>query len=676
MTSDTQHAESGSIDRRTFIKGVGATGAVGVGISGRGPARLGGGAVGGAQALPPFVVAGAAATVGYALYETAASNRQEPTEGITGGALIQNSYEIARTRKSTNASTIVDNNNLADGVKHNAYTDGKIAAIEELNEEASLEDVQDAAKTAAAEYLSVVQENLLKSWNESVQEFFNIYESLESHPDVEYTGWDTHSDQAWWEQVSDTSPFDGYEQVSGEVTLADGSEFTEERIFGFAENSFADQTYGASGRYDDTSSNVVYDFEYIIVSPKSEFGDYDEFKYLDFESWNSIWSAYRDVENEVLGGLQDWTANVYSEVQSGSIEVADLLTPREQAELLSDDEDYPQAVADLIALNIPVDPEREATISFDDRDITITGLMAPTSPPENGFQTGQSYDPASEEWDLYFTYDPTLGSGGWDEVEPTISEGELVFTAEPYEGTIYRVPTNQGTVEVVTDEFDADGDTWVADVSDQLDRTSETWSDFETGVDGGTVTFGSLPDEPTDFEISTVQGDAEIVPASSFTEVNGSYEADTGLGIAEITGVTAEIDRAYVDEDDSTSVYAEEGEGGYETVQISDPFTIESIENSDGEEVGETEFSQTEPQDDENYITQEEWDELQEQNEELIERYEDALDDDSLLGGGWDPFDDGIPDVPGGAAAAAGVAVVVIGFGVLRQIASLYLPGR
>ena len=572
----------------------------------------------------------------------------------------------------------MDNRNILDGVEHTAYTDGKIAAIEELNAEESLEDVQEAAESAVNEYHSTILKNLYKSWNESVLELESIVQSSQEFSSGE---WDLYDDLLKMRKYQSNVSWDGYyfiidvEAQPTSISLPNGEDFEVQEIW-------AEYLNSEGNTKDDDWSPLQTDFNHSqqpdegtavqVRKPDSD----ETIIYLSGETWMGIREDVNDTFDSVQGGLQDWTANVYNEVQSGSIDVADLLTPREQAELLSDDEDYPQAVADLIALHISVDPEREATISFDDRDITITGLMAPTSPPENGFQTGQSYDPASEEWDLYFTYDPTLGSGGWDEVEPTISEGELVFTAEPYEGTIYRVPTNQGTVEVVTDEFDADGDTWVADVSGQLDRTSETWSDFETGVDGGTVTFGSLPDEPTDFEISTVQGDAEIVPASSFTEVNGSYEADTGLGIAEITGVTAEIDRAYVDEDDSTSVYAEEGEGGYETVQISDPFTIESIENSDGEEVGETEFSQTEPQDDENYITQEEWDELQEQNEELIERYEDALDDDSLLGGGWDPFDDGIPDVPGGAAAAAGVAVVVIGFGVLRQIASLYLPGR
>ena len=655
--------------RKTAI-GIGAVG--GVGISGRAP----GSPVGSAEAIPPLVVGGAVAgsvAVGWALRETEVVGSDPPPEGITADTLQNNAFSAAKKRRSNNQSTFIDNRNILDGIQHTAYTEAKVKAIEKLNNGAAEAEVLDSAKAASNSYFTTIEKNLIESWNESTTEMASYWTAFESHPDLYRTQLLAFDEDLYTDPTQN-----GYTWSEGTeaVTLSDGTTFeanTLEYNDELNQNltlrwSILDPLYQASSiPGDDIPVNEpVFRFDY---DTHSQF-------VLYANEWEEILSEIQTLSSDVVTGIETWVNGVYGDVQSGDIDVEDLLTPREQAELLSDNEEYPQAVADLIALNLPVDPDREATISLDDRDITITGLMAPTSPPENGFQTGQSYDPAAEEWDLYFTYDPALGSGGWNEVEPTISQGELVFTAEPYEGTIYRVPTNQGTVEVVSDEFDAEGDTWVADVSDQLDRTSEVWSDFETGVDGGTVTFGSLPDEPTDFEITTIQGDAEIVPASSFTEVNGSYEADTGLGIAEITGVTAEIDRAYVDEDDATSVYAEDGETGYETIQVSDPFTIESIENSDGEEVGETEFSRTEPQDDENYITQEEWDELQEQNQELIERYEDATNDGGLFGGGWDPFSDGIPEIPGGAAAAAGVAVVVVGFGVLRQIASLYLPGR
>gem|GEM_PF-6636076 len=43
-----------------------------------------------------------------------------------------------------------------------------------------------------------------------------------------------------------------------------------------------------------------------------------------------------------------------------------------------------------------------------------------------------------------------------------------------------------------------------------------------------------------------------------------------------------------------------------------------------GEEVSSTSFDNAQPQTDANYITQEEWDELEKQNQDLIEKFEDS----------------------------------------------------
>ena len=649
------------IDRRRFLQGVGVAGAAGVGLSGRGPARLGAGAVGGAQALPPFVVAGAAATVGWALYESEILGSDPPVDGLGPEAFKQGAMETIRARKSNNKSTFVDNNNIADGIVHTAYTDGKIAAIEELNAESSLEDVQQAADDAASDYLATVQKNLLKSWNESVREFWTLFET-QDQLDINSYDFLGNADEQSNDSQSD------YNDNEVTTTLANGEEFSVKELEHLSLDS--------SG-----SNNRIRRKPMDFNSPNRDIvarGDDETIAYLG-AGWVEAYSGLVDAENEVLGGLQNWTANIYSEVQSGSIDVADLLTPREQAELLSGDEEYPQAVADLIALNIPVDPDREATISFTESDITISGLMAPTSPPENGFVSGETYDPSASDWDLYFTYDPSRGAGGWSEAESDIPEGQLTFTDGPYEGVLYRVPTTTGdTVEVTAEDFteSESGGTWTADVSEQVSPTVTDWTDYETSINGGDVTFTSLPDVSATFVISANDGGEETVSASDFSG-SGPYTVDTSLGIAEISEVEATIERTEVDPEETTDMFSEDGSAEYETVQISEPFTIDKIEDGDGNEVQESEFSQTEPQDDTNYITQEEWDELQEQNQELIEKYEDATDDGGFGGlPGWGDIGDvDIGDV-GGATLAVGVAVAVVAFGAIRQVISLYLPGR
>lgn len=655
------------IDRRTFVKGLGVAGAAGVGLSGRSPGPA---AVGDAEAIAPIVVAGGAVALGWALREFEVVGSDSVTDGLGPDALHQNTYQIVKTRESTNASTIVDNGNILDGVKNTAYTDAKVVAIEKLNQELSLSEVKGPALDEAKAYLTTVQKNFLKSWNESVNELDSLSNSVEasstSHTSI-FIGKDDEVDSGY--KPESVTP--GTETV----TLADGTDFT---VKNFEVNHHLGGVSSGFNTWSPLGTNELDGSwnEPLWIGVSDPDGS-DDAKYLYSDVWQSLWSDMVAVESEVLGGLETWVDNVYSSVQTGDIEVSELITPRERAAMLSDDEEYPQAVADLIALNIPVDPDREATITLQDRDITLSGLMAPTSPPADGFVVGQTYDPTAAPWDLYFTYDPSKGSGGWTDVETQISEGTLVFTSEPYESSLYRVPTNAGTVEVTSSDFtESDsGGTWTADVSGQLERVETEWTDFEAAIDGGTVTFTALPSEPAEFDITATDGDSETVTGSEFTDNgDGTYSVETGLGISEVDTVKSRIDRWNVTDGESVSVFSEDGSTGYETIQIKEPFTLDKLEDSEGNTYGQSEFSQTEPQTDSNYITQEEWDSLEQQNQELIDKYEESTkSNDGLLGGGgWGDI------VPGGGAGAlaVGVAVSVGAIAVLREGIKFYLPGR
>ena len=663
------------IDRRRFLQGVVGAVVAGVGLSGRAP----GSPVGSAEAIPPLVVGGVAAgsvAVGWALRETEVVGSNPPPEGSTGDTLQNNAFSAAKKRRSNNQSTFIDNRNILDGIQHTAYTEAKVKAIEKLNNGAAEAEVLDSAKTASNSHFTTIEKNLIKSWNESATEMASYWTAFESHPDLYRTQL-----LAFDEDLYTDSTQNGYTWSEGTeaVTLSDGTTFdanTLEYHDDLNQNltlrwSLLDPLYQASPiPGDDIPVNEpVFRFDY---DTNSQF-------VLYANEWEGLLSEIQTLSSDVETGIETWVNGVYGDVQSGDIDVEDLLTPREQAELLSDDEEYPQAVADLIALNLPVDPDREATISFTERDITISGLMAPTSQPENGFVSGETYDPSAEPWDLYFTYDPSRGAGGWSEVEPDIPEGQLTFTDEPYEGVLYRISTTTGdTVEVTAADFteSESGGMWTADVSEQVSPTVTEWTDYETGIDGGEVTFTSLPAESATFVITANDGGEETVSDTDLTDNgDGTYSVDTSLGIAEISEVEATIERTEVDPEETTDMFSEDGSAEYETVQISEPFTIDRIEDSDGNEVQESEFSQSEPQDDTNYITQEEWDELEEQNQELIDRYEEATEtNDGLFGGGG--FGDiDIGDI-GGSAAVVGAVVVVGAYGVLRTAIKFYIPGK
>ncbi|OYR79960.1 hypothetical protein DJ71_15765, partial [Halorubrum sp. E3] len=62
-----------------------------------------------------------------------------------------------------------------------------------------------------------------------------------------------------------------------------------------------------------------------------------------------------------------------------------------------------------------------------------------------------------------------------------------------------------------------------------------------------------------------------------------------------------------------------------------------------------------------NYITQDEWDQLEQQNQELIEKYEESQNTGGGAGAGW--FEGNSPDIGLIAAVVGGAGVVYALFG-------------
>ncbi|MUV87815.1 hypothetical protein GJ631_14960 [Natronomonas sp. CBA1123] len=253
----------------------------------------------------------------------------------------------------------------------------------------------------------------------------------------------------------------------------------------------------------------------------------------------------------------------------------------------------PQAVADLIALNVPVDLERKAVVSLDDEDVTLKGSLAITSPPDT-LESGTQYHPETDSLgSVYLTYDVGTGEGVWTAYDDAagVDGGTVTFTKEPHQNVTYAIKTNYDeTAEVPSSDFtegdDGSGNTvWTADVSDQLDNSI-----------------------------------AEIEEVTYFTKTE---------------------------------------ETRYETIQIEGNFTIQKFTNEEtGEEETEANFESSEPQDDSNYVTQEEWNQLEQQNKELIEEYEDSQ---SGGGGGW--F--------GGGGGGGSLGIIALGVAAIGAIFAL-----
>lgn len=571
---------------RATAVGIGASATVAVGVS---HPR---GFVGDSEAALPVVAAviGGVVVTDWALREAGVRGADVPAEGLTAGALQQQIYQTATARKSTNASTIVDNGNILDGVKHTSYIEGKIAAIEQLNAGATESEVLSAATDAVDNYQTTVKKNLLKSWNESLRELDGLLSLVQSHPDLNLlpdmlpTSRDSGTVYGQNTTVGDIGSIGS---IESDLTLPDGTSFTlltfEITVQGHESESLSfdptQQNGGGSGW-----EVPVDEFTWTTAS--------GNVTYLSYSEWSAIYSSMESTFSEVSDGISLWVSEVYGAVQSGDIEISDLVTPRERAAMMAEDEGTSQAIADLIALNVPVDLEREATITIDDTGATLRGTFGLTDSSDGPIETGTTYDPSTFSGDVFFTADMSLLEGDWTAIQTSVDGGTITITAEPYESTA--------------------------------------------------------------IEVTTTADETVSVPAGDWSAVDGSeewtYDASDGLE----TPIT---------EVDSARFVSTATETQYETLNLDGQFTVDKLTNTEsGEDVDSTSFSSSEPQDDTNYITQEEWDDLEQQNQELIQKFEESQNDGGGGGGGGGGF---LPEDQNWGLIAAGAGAAAVGWGYL-----------
>jgi len=418
---------------------------------------------------------GAGIAVGWALREYEVIGADSPADGLSADALRTEIDSTASARKSTNASTILDNRNIVKaGVENTAYGDAKLAAIQELNNQSQQSAVETAATEAINSYEETVIKNFLKSWNEAAQEANTLGLAAQEHSDVANNylkPWDPQMnsvDEVNWDISSFADPPD-----RGETTQAT-------RDYSFSNgNTFEVHTVHFQATQMDWGGSTTAWREYGL-SPLKHEDDYirhgDDFirvgdgnvEYMHVTPWAEALGELEQAFTNARDGILLWVDNIYSQVQAGELNTEELLTSRELAAMTADDEEYNQAIADLMALNISVDLEREAEIYLPDDDVTLYGSLGTTG--DTTLSVG-TVDPTADDLDYYFTYDVSQGSGTWSDYNEGVDGGVVTFTAEPWEGTEFAIDTTAGeTATVAASSFEDQGDgTWTVDVSDQLE---------------------------------------------------------------------------------------------------------------------------------------------------------------------------------------------------------------
>ena len=601
--------------RRTFIR-AGAAGA-GTIVLGAGTTQTNFSPIGRTQAIPlapigaGFGVIGAAAAVGWALREFEWIGSDDPPDGITEEALLDRAKNALRTRQSTELSTFIDNRNILEGIEDSVYADAKIEAIERLNDGESQSDVQDAATAVVDNRFAVIEENLINSWNEMIEELDFFQQAFIDHPDIDDPDEHFNGNPIFLPGSTHLDTMVGFAhreyQLSTEtnINLVDGStkNVKERATDNGNDNPFGTDSFEAGGPLsfilEHRGDSVYIGEDEDEAGTGGIFYEVDDWKKawlepqnIPFEyipvatpyAWRNLHQELLDAHTTVNDGIITWVDTVYSQVQQGELEVEELLTPREHADLVAEDEDTPHALADLIALNQSVNPNVTATVTLEDYDVNLQGIVATTT--DTTLETGETYNPDIDNLGTVFlSYDLSLAEGDWQEYDESIDGGEVTFFAEPFEGHIYQ--------------------------------------------------------------IETIEGEIVDVPAANFNEDNGDWTVDIGSELDDPITQIEEV-KYYSDVEEST----------FQTIQIDGDFTIEEMTDSDGSELDSADYEQGyEPQSDDNYLTQEEWDDMNENMEQLIEDYEDSQ---SGGGGGL------LPDL-GGTGGIAALVAIAAGFIILLQ---------
>ncbi|TKX47805.1 hypothetical protein EXE49_16935 [Halorubrum sp. ASP121] len=162
--------------------------------------------------------------------------------------------------------------------------------------------------------------NFLKSWNESVNELQALLQSAVDHPDVGEGDLLNSYDISMEMRSQDLSVSD----VSN--TLPDGTDLPVKEIYIHGYDDW-EATLSPFTATEHVPNQISEGKKAVHLSLSQVDGD---FIYLNAAEWKPLYDEMNTVFTDVRNGISTWVTNVYGQVQSGSIEISDLVTPRVQ----------------------------------------------------------------------------------------------------------------------------------------------------------------------------------------------------------------------------------------------------------------------------------------------------------------------------------------------------------
>lgn len=514
--------------RRRFLQAVGAAGATAA-VAAGGPRvsnRLGAPTTAGtAEAVIPLgpaaVGAGIVAT-GWLFREISEFlDSDDPDEELTGELAELRVGELLTQREGQNASTMVDNRNLIEGAEHTGYAHAKRQVIEfvTLSDSPTESEAIDVGVEAAENHIARIEANLLRSWNETVQHIYSLYEFLDDANETS-GGSVIGIDFASWENPDGEPTFSPSSGTTETHELIDGTEMT-------LECPGAQSPDGLNARYGiHFSGQDYYQDPYLTVNTAAH-----EAELVDEASWRALVDELDSVADSVIPGIETWTANNFEALESGELAIEDSISPIELAGMLPEDLDGAVGIADMIAMDHNFDLDHEARIQIQSSEgrenANLYGILSTTA--VTALEVGDQINPQSTDNVWFIAADPSEFHGEWDWYAEMVTDGAISFNREPYDGAIYSVETDDGTVEVSADQFSETDGSWVYE-ADDLNSAEIEEVHFYSSVEESGSEFIRLQHT---FEVIEIDGDDSGEAGPIVFEESGQTHTDENYNTSE-----------------------------------------------------------------------------------------------------------------------------------------------
>lgn len=423
------------------------------------------------------VFVGAAATAALTGGGGSTKDGETAAEQTAKEALQVEMYGDIEDREEINRNSILSTDSLLQGLgtfdteqglARLAFEEAQVKADEAIKAGKTQSEVQSAAKNEAMKKVATAQKQILEYWKISLNELGSFVSTIntEGYTMGDFiTGYLIQTDT--YEQT-----FVDVIDAQTTVTLADGSTLD---LPGYNTDNGNTQNYGIPSGSGGTTTR-----EMTIGTTMSSLSE-DQIRYLNVQEWTAVWDKTKSLESNLNSEIDAWVNTLYEQSQAGNLDLQEYVPPSVWRTRAVEESDTPKAIADLLALNVPVDLDREMTISYtkDGIDWTASGWFAATQNPSNGYEVGTSYTPQTDPvGNVYMTvhYSDLTGDVPASEYQAGIDGGILTLTSEPRENLVYELTTNKTvqqdgeqvpeTARISADQFSKNGSgNWEADLS-------------------------------------------------------------------------------------------------------------------------------------------------------------------------------------------------------------------